>query len=170
MALTLPAAVPSMGTRRVVFVPTVADIEAITVTEVTAAENISCYLTRSGGWAATAEQAAITDGRYCSAQDFEIPGTKTRTLSVQYTFNLGEPTADEARLALEEGTTGILVHFLQVDQDAETFDVGDWYEAVPVTMGMQNVVAVEDNAVDRIMQKAFITGEWVSFKQLVAGA
>lgn len=168
--LTLPAAVPSMGTRRVVFLPTVADIEAITLTEVTAAENISCYLTRNGGWAATGDQATITDGRYCSAQDFEIPGTKTRTLALQYTFNLGTPTADEARLALEEGTTGILVHFLQIDQDEENFAVGDWYEAVPVQMGMQNVVAVEDNAVDRIQQKAFITGEWVSFKQLVAGA
>lgn len=167
---TLPAAVPSMGTRRVVFLPTVADIEAITVAEVTAGENISCYLTRSGGWQPTADQATITDGRYCSAQDFEIPGSKTRTLMVQYTFNLNEPTADEARLALEEGTEGILVHFLQLDQDEETFATGDWYEAVPVRMGMQNVLPVEDNAVDRIQQKAFITGEWVSFQQLVAGA
>jgi len=167
--LTLPAAVPSMGTRRVVFLPTVADIEAIKVTEVTAAENISCYLTRNGGWQPTGDQATITDGRYCSAQDFELPGTKTRTLAVQYTFNLNEPTADEARIALEEGTIGILVHFLQIDQDEEDFAVADWYEAVPVRMGMQNVVGVEDNAVDRIAQKAFITGEWVSFKQLVAG-
>lgn len=170
MALTLPAAVPSMGTRRVVFLPTVADIDAITVAEVTAGENISCYLTRSGGWAATGEQATIADGRYCSVQDFEQPGTESRTLSLQYTFNLGTPTADEARLALEKGTTGILVHFLQVDQDSDTFATGDWYEAVPVTMGMQTVVAVEDNAVDRIAQKAFVTGPWTEFKQLVAGA
>lgn len=165
---TLPAAVPSMGTRRVVFLPTVADIEAITLTEVTAAENISCYLTRSGGWQATGEQAAIADARYCSVQDFELPGAETRTLALQYTFNLGLPTADEARIALERGTVGILAHFLQIDQDEETFAVGDWYEAVPVQMGMQNVVAVEDNAVDRINQKAFIRGPWTSFKQLVA--
>lgn len=171
MALTLPAAVPSMGTRRVVFIPGgVANVDAITVAAVTAADNISCYLTRSGGWAATGDQASISDGRYCSIQDFEIPGAKTRGLSLQYTFNLGTPTDDEARLALTEGASGTLVHFLQVDQDAETFATGDWYEAVDVTMGMQNVVAVEDNAVDRISQKAFIRGEWASFKQLVAGA
>lgn len=168
MALTLPAAVPSMGTRRVVFIPTAADINAIKLSEITSGENISCYLTRQGGWQPTGDQATIADSRYCSAQDFELPGTKTRTLSVQYTFNLNEPAADEARLALTEGTTGILVHFLQVDQDADAFAVGDWYEAVPVTMGMQNVVAVEDNAVDRITQKAFITGEWTAFQQLVA--
>jgi len=166
--LTLPAAVPSMGTRRVVFLPTAEDIEAITLPEITAADNISCYLTRSGGWQPTGDQATITDARYCSAQDFEQPGTKTRTLMVQYTFNLANPTDDEARLALQEGVVGILVHFLQIDQEEESFAVGDWYEAVPVRMGMQNVMGVEDNAVDRIQQKAFITGEWVSFKQLVA--
>ncbi|MDQ7877372.1 hypothetical protein Q9R08_05210 [Microbacterium sp. QXD-8] len=167
--LTLPAAVPSMGTRRVVFLPTVANIEAITLTEITAGENISCYLTRAGGWQPTNDQASVQDGRYCSAQDFEQPGTESRSLTIQYTFNLGTPTADEARLALEKGTTGILVHFLQIDQDEDTFAVGDWYEAVPVTMGIQSVMGVEDNAVDRIQQKAFVTGPWTEFKQLVAG-
>lgn len=171
MVLRLPAAVPSMGTRRVVFIPgTVANMEAITVAEITAGENISCYLTRQNGWAPTGEQAVINDSRYCSAQDFELPGTKTRTLSVQYTFNLGEPTDDEARIALVEGAEGVLVHLMQLDEDAETFAADDYYEAVPVRMGMQSVVAVEDNAVDRIQQKAFVRGEWVSFKKLVAGA
>ena len=37
-------------------------------------------------------------------------------------------------------------------------------------MGMQSVVQVEDNAVDRINQRAFITGEWTPLAQLVAGA
>lgn len=169
MVLRLPAAVPSMGTRRVVFIQgTVANIEAITVTEIAAGENVSCYLTRQNGWAPTNDQAVINDSRYCSAQDFELPGTKTRTLAVQYTFNLNEPTDDEARLALVEGVEGIMVHLMQVDEDAETFTLGDFYEAVPVRMGDQSIVAVEDNAVDRIQQKAFIRGEWVKFKQLVA--
>lgn len=172
MNLRLPAAVPSMGTRRVIYFPTVADITAITLPEVQAAtsKNISCYLTRANGWAPTGDQATTTDGRYCSSQDFELPGTKSRQLNIQYTFNLDEPTDDEARLALPEGTAGVLAHFLQKADGDETFDVGDWYEAVPVRLGMQLVVGVEDNAVDRINQRAFITGEWVSFKQIVAGA
>lgn len=164
----LPAAVPSMGTRRVLFHPTVADITKITKAEVTAAENLSCYLTRTAGWAPTADQAVITDGRYCSSQDFELPGTKTRQLSLQYTFNLDVPEDDLARLTLIEGTTGVLQHFLQKADGDETFDTGDWYEAVPVRLGMQNVVAVEDNAVDRINQRAFITGEWTQLHQLLA--
>lgn len=169
MVLNLPSAVPSMGTRRVVFIPgPVTNIEALTVTAVAAAENISCYLTRQNGWAATADEAVIQDSRYCSVQDFELPGTEGRTLALQYTFNLGEPTEDEARVGLARGTEGVLVHFLQVDEDAEDFAVGDWYEAVPVRMGLQSVVPVEDNAVDRIQQKAFIRGKWSSFNQLVA--
>lgn len=169
MVQVLPASVPSMGTRRVVFIPgTVADINAITLTEITAADNVSCYLTRSGGWAPTTNEGTITDSRYCSAQDFEQPGTVQRQLNVQYTFNLGDPTADEARLALLRGTEGVFVHFLQIDEGEDAFAVGDWYEAVPVKMGVQSVVAVEDNAVDRIAQKAFVTGEWSEFSQLVA--
>lgn len=169
MVIKLPAAVPSMGTRRVVFVPGgVADIDAVKLTEVSAAANVSCYLTRQGGWAATGDQAVISDGRYCSVQDYELPGTESRTLALQYTFNLNEPDDDEARLGLVKGASGTLVHFLQVDEDSEEFAVGDWYEAVDVVMGMQSVVQVEDNAVDRIQQKAFIRGTWASFKQLAA--
>lgn len=171
MAITLPSAVPSMGTRRVVFIPgPVADIDAITVAEVTSGKNISCYLTRSGGWNAGGDQATITDSRYCSAQDFEIPGSKTRTLALQYTINLNEPTEDEARIALTEGVEGTLVHLMQLDEESETFAASDFYEAVPVRMGEPMLVNVEDNAVDRVNQKAFIRGPWRSFKQLVAGA
>lgn len=166
---TLPAAVPSMGTRRVLFLPTVADIDAIKKTEVDASstENLSCYLTRTG-WQAGGEQQSIPDPRYCSVQDFEIPGTESRTLQLQYTTNLGTPSDDEARIALEKGATGVLVHFLQIEQDEDTFSIGDWYEAVPVQMGMQMIVPVEENAVDRINQKAFIRGRWTEFRQLVA--
>lgn len=164
----LPAAVPSMGTRRVLFHPTVADITKITKAEADAASDISCYLTRAAGWAPTGDQAVVADARYCSAQDFELPGTKTRQLNLQYTFNLGTPTDDVARLALLEGTVGILQHFLQKDDGDEEYAVSDWYEAVPVRLGMQNIVQVEDNAVDRMNQRAFIRGEWTTLHQLVA--
>lgn len=170
MSFTLPAAVPSMGTRRVLVLPTVANIHAIKKSEAEAAVNISCYLTRSGGWNPTKDQASIADGRYCSSQDFEIPGTKTRQLMLQYVFNLHEPTEDLARLTLGEGDRFVVAHFLQIDDGEDEFAVGDWYEAVPVQMGEQNIVQVEDNAVDRINQKAFIRGEWTKLHQLVASS
>lgn len=167
MSLTIPAAVPSMGTRRVYFIPTAADLTGITVAEMASADNISCYLTRSG-WAPTKDQASIPDPRYCSAQTFEVPGEKTRQLMLTYTFNLNTPEADEARLALEEGAVGILVHLVQVDEEHDAPAAGDWYEAVPVRLGEQNIMPVEDNALDRIGQKAFITGEWTQLHELAA--
>jgi hypothetical protein len=59
---------------------------------------------------------------------------------------------------------------MQLDEESETFAASDFYEAVPVRMGEPMLVNVEDNAVDRVNQKAFIRGPWRSFKQLVAGA
>lgn len=169
MVQTIPNGVKSMGTRRVVFIPGyVADLDAITLTEVTSGENVSCYLTRAGGFEAGGEQQTITDGRYCSAQDFEIPGTKQKTLQTQYTFNLQDPLQDEARIALKEGTKGTLVHFVQKDEDEDDFAVGDWYEAVNVECGEQSIVAVEDNAMDRIRQKQFVQSKWTDLKQIVA--
>ena len=170
MTLTIPTGVPSMGTRRVIFIPgTVGSIDAITVTEANAAASISCYITRTG-LSKTLTQNKVTDSRYCSAQDFQRFGTKSKDMSLQYTFNLNEPTEDEARLALQEGLEGVLVEFFQVDEDSETFAEGDWYQATPIVLGEQDVVPVEDNAVDRINQAVAVSGAWTPLRQLVAGA
>ncbi len=131
MSLTTPTAVPSMGTRRVVAIQTAANLDALKMSDIATAINISCYLTRSGGWAPTKEQASVPHQPYCSSQDFEIPGAKSRQLMLQYTFNLEDPTSDVARIELEEGTSLILVHFLQKNEDDDDFAIGDWYEAVP---------------------------------------
>lgn len=165
--MNIPAGVPSLGTRRVVAIPAAANIDSITKTEITAGKNISCYLTRTG-WQPTKDQDTIADGRYCSAQDFELPGTKKRQLMLQYIFNLHDTGSDVARITLPEGWNGILVHFFQKADEEDTFDVGDWYEAVPVLAGEQIIQAVEDNALDRINQKAFIRGTWTGLHQLVA--
>lgn len=168
MSQTIPKAVKTAGTRRAIFVPGgVADKAAITVTEAAAGENVSCYLTQFNQ---AGEQATIQDRRWCSSSVFEIPGEKTKTLQVAYTFNLGEPTDDEARLALVEGTKGTIIRFLQKDEADTTFAVSDWYDAVDVECGEQIVIEGEDNALDRISQKLFIQSVWEPFKQLVTGA
>lgn len=168
MSQTIPKGIKTAGTRRVLFVQGgVADKNAITVTEAAAAKNVSCYLTQFNQ---TADQATIQDRRYCSSQVFEIPGEKTKSLQVSYTFNLDEPTEDQARLTLTEGTRGTLIRFLQKDEDDTTFDTGDWYDAVDVEAGEQIVIDGEDNALDRIQQKLFIQSEWAPFKQVVAGS
>lgn len=167
MSMTLPASVSSDGTRRVYRLPTVADINAIKLSEFAAGTFIGCYVT-TAGWQPGQDQATVPDGRLCSSQDFERPGRKTKTLGLQYTFNLAEAEEDEARLALAEGTTGVLVNVLQKDEDDDDIAIGDWYEAWPVQHGEQVVMASEANAVDRISQKQFVRGKVVHFKQIVA--
>lgn len=165
--MSIPKGVKTAGTRRVLFVAGgVADKSKITKAEATAAENVSCYLT---AFNQTADQAAIEDRRYCSSEVFEIPGEKKKTLEVSYTFNLDEPTDDEARLALTESTRGTLIRFLQKDENDDAFDTGDWYDAVDVECGEQIIIDGEDNALDRIKQKMFIQSQWEPFAQLVAG-
>lgn len=168
MSMTIPSAIRTAGTRRVLFVPGgVADLNAITVTEALAAENVSCYLS-GAGFELAGEQGSIPDRRYCSSQVFEIPGEKTKTLQLTYVFNLDEPTEDEARLALTEGTAGTIIRFLQKDEGDDTFAASDWYDAVNIVAGEQVPIDGEENAVDRIRQKAFIRSEWAAWKQLVA--
>ncbi|MGG7450555.1 hypothetical protein ACQ3HE_06660 [Plantibacter auratus] len=164
-----PASVPVDGNTKVVLLTTAADTEAIKLTEANASSStdISCYLT-GDGWATTGDQGTITDSRLCTIQDFEQPGRETGVgLTIRYTFNLDVPADDEARLALEKGTTGVAVKRVQKPAD-EAFAVGDWYEAWPYTAGVQRVMAPEANAVDRIEQKLFITGPVVRFQQIVA--
>lgn len=169
MVQAIPKGVKTAGTRRVIFVQGgVADKSAIKKTEADAAKNISCYLVRQGGFEQGGEQQTVTDDRYCSSQSFEIPGSKQKTLQVQYVFNLNEPTEDEARLALKEGTKGTIIRFFQKDEDDDSFDVDDWYDAVDVECGEQIVVEGEDNAVDKIRQKLFVQSVWEPFNQLVA--
>lgn len=162
----IPASVDAEGSRRVVFITAAADVEAITVAEITAGDDVSCYIT-GNGWQPGGDQGTITDTRLCSSTDFERPGRKTKTLTIQYTVNFGTPADDVARLNLVEGTAGYLVNFLQVDEDA-TLAANDWYEAWPVTLGEQMMMPPEANAVDRITQKAFVTGPVAKFHQLVA--
>lgn len=165
MSLTLPASVPVDGTRTVLFLLTVANINAIKLSEITAGENISCYLT-GDGWAPTGDQAVITDSRLCSTQDFELPGRKTKSLTIRYVFNLDSAPDDEARIALAEGSTGVLFNRLQTDA-SDAVAVGDWYEAWPVTAGEPMVMPAEANAVDRIEQRMFVTGDVAKFKKVV---
>jgi len=73
-----------------------------------------------------------------------------------------------ARITLKEGVLGTVVRFLQKDESDDSFDEGDWYDAVDVEAGEQIVIDGEDNALDRIKQKLFIQSPWEPFAQLVA--
>jgi len=166
--MALPASVPVDGTRRVIFIPTAADIRAVTATEANAGVHLASYIAGGDAWTPGGDQATIPDPRLSSSQDFEQPGRKTKTLSIRYTYNLNSEEDDVARLTLAEGTVGYLLNVLQKPElDGDTITADDWYEAWPVKAGEPMVVPSEANAVDRIDQKMFVTGPVEKFRQFV---
>lgn len=162
-----PIALPVDGTRRVIWLATVANILAVTIVEANAGKFLDRYIT-GDGWIPSGDQETIKDARLRSTQTFEQPGRKARSLALRYTYNLKAPTSDEARITLAEGTQGYLLNVLQKpDLDGDILTATDWYEAWPAICGEQMVVPSEENAVDRIDQKIFIRGKVIPFRQFV---
>uniref|UniRef100_UPI0031E9CEAC phage tail tube protein n=1 Tax=Microbacterium rhizophilus TaxID=3138934 RepID=UPI0031E9CEAC len=146
----------------------VADLDAITLAEVNSGVMLSCYLTVNGAQI-TDEQTVIVDGRACSTQDLQLEGNETVNVALDYVYNVAEPTEDVARTTLARGVEGVLVEVVQVDPDVEdVFTVDNWYRAVAIRAGKQVPVPVEDNAVDRIHQPAFVRSKLTELKQFAA--
>ncbi len=167
MVLSIPASVPVDGSRTLRFIPTAVNPAAIKLSEITAGTDIGCYIT-GDGWQPSGDEQTITDARLCAPQDFEQPGRESNSLAIRYVYNLAVVGDDVARITLPKGTTGILVLRLQKDSE-QPWAVGDKYEAWPIKAGVQRVMPGESNAVDRIDQKAFVTGQVQRFKTIVTG-
>jgi len=164
MALPVPASVSSDGTRRTVWLAGGAtDPAEVTSAELGLGLDLSFYLVHGAdGFNAARSQASIPDNRQGSSQDFTKPGRKSPTLSIRYVFNDDDPTENEAKLELVEGTEGAFVHLFQVPEDYDPTTDGDYagfsYEYWPVTLGEQAPLPEESNAVDRINQTTYVSG------------
>lgn len=156
--MTMPASVPSDGTLRVDYVPALANPAAPTVTELTAvgAQALSCYIT-GDGWQPTGEQASVTDQRLCSTQDFELPGRKTKSLTLVYVHNPAEPTENEAYTTLAEGVKGYLVARYAVPY-GQAWAADDIVDVWPVTAGEPMKQFNGANSVNTASQRMFVTG------------
>lgn len=162
MTSPLPTSVPSDGTLRIDFVPTIADLAAPkAATELGAAgsQALAGYVT-GDGFAPSGEQATVTDERIASTQTFEQPGRKSKSLSVTYVHNPDSPANNEAYLTLEEGTTGYIVTRYGVPR-GQAWAVGDIVDVWPVTAGepMKNWNGA--NSVHTATQRLFVTGDVV---------
>jgi hypothetical protein len=73
--MTDPLSIPVDGTRRVLWLATTANINAVTTTEANAGIKLDRYLT-GDGWMPAGDQETIKDGRLRSTQTFEQPGTE----------------------------------------------------------------------------------------------
>lgn len=156
-------ATPADGNTKVLFVPTLANPDAPSVTELTGASavDISCYLT-SDGYTPSVSQQVVTDERLCSTQVFEQPGRKTESLDVTYIDNTNssnEATFNKAVDTLEEGTTGYIVTRRGIPYENAIVATTQKVTVFPITAGVQNEIAPEANSVNKVSQKLFVTGE-----------
>lgn len=150
---------PIDGNLRVVWVPTIADTTAPTLTELNAvtAVDLSCYLT-ADGWNPTKEQATITDSRVCSTQEFGAPGRKTPALSVTVIDNTNSSLETEYNKAVEtliEGARGYFVERSGVAYE-NAFATGEKVSIYPAVSGEKQLQPPEANTVIRSIIPQFI--------------
>lgn len=172
MADTNIPATPADGNVQTVLVPEVADINAITVAEATAATavDISCYLT-AGGFALTLDQQTITDERECDTITRRAPGRSSASLEltvIDNTNSTHEATANEAVEALVEGSSWVVIrrrgkaHTVALASGDRPSFVGR------LTIGKRREVPSEANSVLRSAISAFV-GEFSTESEIVAG-
>ncbi|GAA3699149.1 hypothetical protein GCM10022377_10210 [Zhihengliuella alba] len=153
---------PADGNVRVVFVPTIADPTAPTVTELGAgtAVDLSCYIT-GGGLAATVDEQSIADERLCSVQVFEQPGRSSNSLELTYIDNTNSPNAatdNKAVDTLVRGTTGYVVIRRGIAYE-DAFAASQKVRVYPTEAGAYRPNAPEANSVLTATTKMFVTGE-----------
>ena len=148
---------PADGNVKVVVATGVADPSAPTVSELTAATDISCYLTPDG-FAFAQEQATITDDRLCSRQTFNEGGRKSYTLTLTGIDNTNsdyETEYNEFVETLAEGSTRVVYARYGLPYE-EAFASGQTVRSVPVRVGAKTEMAPEANSVLRAQINTFV--------------
>lgn len=151
-------ATPADGNVKVVIATAVAG-DIPTLAELTAAVDISCYLT-ADGFAYAVEQAAITDERLCSTETFNLPGRKTTTLALTGIDNTNSPLEDEYNEmadTLTEGAQRYAVYRSGLPYDA-AFAAGQKVRLIPFLTGVKTEIAPEANSVLRSTWATFPNG------------
>lgn len=154
--MTQPASVTFDGTDLVLWVPSLADPEFPTLTELNGGGvlDMSCYFSDTG-WAPVLNEAGITDNRLCSDTDYSGPGRKGYDFPLMYVFNTESPDDDEARLTLIEGTEGYFV-----ERPAVPFDTPlaawDWVQPYAVKLGRQHPAGRTANSPWLMQQAAYL--------------
>lgn len=142
MALNVPAAITAAGKLSLTIVPRsgIADINAITVAEVTAegATNVSCVL-QGDGYGRSTTEATSEGRRACEEYTYDIPGPKkTEFDQTRFVYDPQDPTADVsiAYAALTEGEEYVLIERFGVSGKEELAE-DDVYSAYPVRLSVK---------------------------------
>lgn len=168
--MTEPASVPFDGNTLVLWVPTIADPEYPTLTELTGGSvfDATCYFTDTG-WAPTMTESAVTDNRLCSTDDFGAPGRRAHSLPMVYVTNPESPNDDEARTTFEYMEEGYIVERVGIPYDT-ALAAWDFVDVYPVVLGDQQHAIRTANTPWTISQMAYLRAPGRKFKVQVTGS
>lgn len=172
MTVGFPEGVLAQGNGGLWFVPSIADLALPKVTEVSAGFVLSCAITT---FSPTGDQGTSTDPRYCSTQQFEIPGRNTVSIDpLEYVYDPQEPDNDaeyKYYVELTEGRKGFAVNRLGLAYDLP-LAASQYVNIYPVIVGAKNDVPIDPSAEGsklKIRQKLFVSGPVKRDVALVAG-
>ena len=141
------------GNGLVLWVPAggIADVEAPTVAELTDPDVVPLtYSLTPDGFRQETTENVITSGRYTLKQIIEIPGTVLDAIEVQYVYT--GTASDTARLTLEAGVNGYIVHRLGYPNETG-IAAAQIVDVIPVTAGIQRKVPPVANSELQRVQK-----------------
>lgn len=139
--LVFPPAIPALGRETVLYLPTVANPSAVTVTETQAAGAVLLHCAIRA-FTVNAEQSKTKKYRLCSKQGFDALGRVDWTIERLVFIN--DPQALPTAVAyphkkLVEGTTGYLLRRQGLDSSPGTFvdfAAAQLYDLFPVNFGV----------------------------------
>ena len=150
---------PVDGNLLVLVVPTVANMKAPTVAELSGAtaKNISCYLTGDGLNEAQ-DEATIADSRLCDTFEAELPGRLTPSLELTYIDNTNsdnEDDSNDAVKALPHKQEAVVAIRQGIPWDTAVAETQK-FRLYKIKAGVQKPVQAEANSVFRANQKEFV--------------
>ncbi|HEU5223435.1 MAG TPA: hypothetical protein VFU07_07115 [Candidatus Lumbricidophila sp.] len=150
-----PPAVDQSGNLTIWWVPTIANVNSPTATEIgaTAAKRVT-YSFTPDGWALTGDQEMKTDDRLTLTQSLESLGKSTASLVLKY---VDSSTAGSAAVVLTEGLSGFFVERRNTP-NSTLVAAAQKVRVIPVTLGKQIPGPVDGNGKFTYTQKVSITG------------
>ena len=133
-----------------IWVPTIVNIKAPTLTELNAGTDISNYV-MLGGWSFEPSQDTVSDQRENAVQDFGAPGRKSAgdiSIEVIDNTNTEHEEQNEAVTLMHEGASGYIVRRRGMATDAP-LAAGQKLTVVSVICGEKQVINPDANPMIR---------------------
>lgn len=145
------------GAVKIAFVPSVANMSAPTVAELTASGSVdlSCFI-KADGRSHTIDQASIDNSKLCDTEDHEEAGRTTHSWALTYARK-ADPSDDTAYATLKNYVKGVLVERIGPPA-GQAFAAADVVSLYSVTCGAQLLKADKNDVVWVDSQKMFVSG------------